>query len=69
MQRRVLASKAAAEALEEAIATESVVRNLRFGSIVTCICMQLVPITLSVAMFSMNYVTNNLTNLSLFSIS
>ncbi|XWS71991.1 hypothetical protein CRYUN_Cryun02cG0002200 [Craigia yunnanensis] len=52
MQRRVLASKAAAEALEEAIATESVVRNLRFGSIVTCICMQLVPITLSVAMFS-----------------
>ncbi|XWS69862.1 hypothetical protein CRYUN_Cryun03dG0000400 [Craigia yunnanensis] len=43
MQRRVLASKAAAEALEEAIATESVVRNLRFGSILTCICMQLVP--------------------------
>ncbi|KAE8671402.1 DNA ligase 1-like [Hibiscus syriacus] len=44
MQRRVVASKTAAEALEEAIATESLVRNLRFGSILTCICMQLVPI-------------------------
>ncbi|XVF34778.1 hypothetical protein REPUB_Repub18cG0088000 [Reevesia pubescens] len=32
MQRRVLASKAAAEALEEAIATESVVRNLSMFS-------------------------------------
>ena len=29
MQRRFVASKAAAEALEEAIATESIVRNLR----------------------------------------
>lgn len=29
MQRRVLASKAAAEALEEAIATESIIRSLR----------------------------------------
>lgn len=32
MQRKVIASKVAAEALEEAIATESVVRNLRFAS-------------------------------------
>ncbi|KAE8675906.1 Detected protein of confused Function [Hibiscus syriacus] len=32
MQRRVLASKAAAEALEEAIATESVIRNLSMFS-------------------------------------
>ncbi|KAA3490133.1 Serine/arginine repetitive matrix protein 1 [Gossypium australe] len=32
MQRRILASKAAAEALEEAIATESVVRNLSMFS-------------------------------------
>lgn len=29
MQRRVLASKAAAEALEEASATESIIRSLR----------------------------------------
>lgn len=29
MQRRVLASAAAAEALEEALATESIVRSLR----------------------------------------
>lgn len=30
MQRKVLASRAAAEALEEAIATESIVRSLRY---------------------------------------
>lgn len=33
MQRRVLASAAAAEALEEALATESIVRSLRLFSI------------------------------------
>lgn len=32
MQRRRIASIAAAEALEEAILTESVVRNLRYSS-------------------------------------
>lgn len=48
MQRRVLASKTAAEALEEAITAESLVRNLRFGSILSCICMQLVPIALKI---------------------
>lgn len=35
MQRRVLAATAAAEALEEAIATESIVRNLRYGSLLS----------------------------------
>lgn len=41
IQRKVLASTAAAEALEEAIATESVVRSLRYSNAHCC----LIPFT------------------------